>query len=101
VTLKVGNTLDTLLAVCLHLVPSTGSTQKQFLALTYRSYNDLSFFFAQFFAIFILIFSTLRQHQKHRNAWHSTANAFQRKVFKQIFAQLAGWLTGQGQDQGG
>lgn len=42
----------------------------------------------------VLFFSALRQQQQkqqHRsNAWHSTANAFQRKVFKQIFAQLAG-----------
>lgn len=35
-------------------------------------------------------FFFLALRRSSSNAWHSTANAFQRKVFKQIFAQLAG-----------
>lgn len=77
---------------------SACSTQKQFWALTCRFAYSLAAAgmlpSLHLFDSFGSFFSALRQQQQkqqHRsNAWHSTANAFQRKVFKQIFAQLAG-----------
>lgn len=80
----------------LAFILSEGSTQKQFLALTCRFAYSLAAAgmlpSLPLFDSFRSFFSVLRQQQQQQrsNAWHSTANAFQRKVFKQIFAQLAG-----------
>lgn len=90
---KVGNAFDTLATVCplaLAFSPSVRvGTQKQFSALTCR----ITYFLAAASLstrLFLLLSFFLALRRSSSNAWHSTANAFQRKVFKQIFAQLAG-----------
>lgn len=86
--LKVGNAFD-ISTVCSHLACVCVRHSKAIFGIDLpHCLFSRSCFALRAFAAFPLCFF-FRHSGSSSIAWHSTANAFQRKVFKQIFAQLA------------